>query len=680
MNLLSAASLFGSGLDPALAYIGPGAGFGLFSSFLVVIAAFGLALASFLVWPVRLVIALIRGLKRSGKARVRRLIIVGLDGMSHGLTARMLEDGRLPNLARLRDKGHFGPLETTNPPISPVAWSTFQTGTDPGGHAIFDFLSRDPASYMPQLSSARIGKPKRFLKIGRWTIPLERSPARLLRRSKPFWSILGEHGVFSSILRVPITFPPERFNGHLLSAMCAPDLMGTQGTFIYYTTCDDAGELPGGKVVKVEKNDGVIRGSVPGPANPLSADGAELSAMLTFRPDGNGGGELDIAGAVAQLKAGEFSDWTRVIFHAAPGVSISGICRFLLKSAGPDFSLYSTALHIDPAKPALPISHPAYYSIYLAKLLGPFATLGLAEDTWALNDGILDERQFLDLCRLIHTEREKMFFNALDRQRAGVIACVFDITDRAQHMFPPGEGPVEEAYAAADALIGKTMEMMRKGDELIVLSDHGFTEFRRCVSLNSWLMSEGYLCLKGGAQRCGSYFADADWTRSSAYALGMNGVFLNVRGRESQGIVEPEKAAALAEEIAVKLRALSDPSTGERAVANVHKADDIFHGPYAGEGPDLVVGFNAGYRVEWESVTGKFDGRVFSDNELAWRGDHCVEPSLVPGVFFSSMKPSGGRQRMIDMAPSILELFGVPIPGYMKGRPLFSPADFEGAT
>ena len=220
----------------AHAYIGPGAGFALAGSFFAVFAAIGSALLTFITWPVRLLKRALFGWRAMRKARFKRVVILGLDGMDHGLTETMLDDGKLPHLAGLRDQGCFKPLGTTVPPLSPVAWSTFQTGVNPGKHNIFDFLTPDPRTYRAKLSSVEIRPPRRSIRLGKYRIPLGKADLRLLRKSQPFWTILSKYGIFSCVQRVPITFPPEKLRGVLLSAMCVPDLRGTQGMFSYYTT------------------------------------------------------------------------------------------------------------------------------------------------------------------------------------------------------------------------------------------------------------------------------------------------------------------------------------------------------------------------------------------------------------------------------------------------------------
>lgn len=420
-----------------LAYIGPGAGFAFLGSFLILFVAILLAFGSVLTFPLRAVAALLFRRKRTGNPQAKRVVIIGLDGLDPSVATRMMDRGELPTLAALRKNATFSRLNTTCPPISPVAWSSFATGVNPGKHNIFDFLNRDLRTYRPELSSSRVTTTKRK-GLFRGT----RTEVDLRRKSKPFWAILGEHGVFSTVLRVPITFPPERFRGLLLSGMCVPDLRGTQGSFTLYESRPTTGgkNATGGTRIPVTIEDRRIRTVLTGP--PL--DDGNLSVPIVVRFNGaSDSAMLHVCGQKIRLKTGVSSEWLRVDFGRGLR-KVSGICRFLLRSMSPDFSMYVTPINIDPERPAMPISHPQYYALYLAKLHGPFATLGLAEDTWALSEGAIDEAAFLDQTYAIHREREEMFFEALKRVRSGVCCCVFDATDRIQHMFhgrpddPPG--------------------------------------------------------------------------------------------------------------------------------------------------------------------------------------------------------------------------------------------------
>lgn len=672
----------------AQAYAGPGAGFAFLSSFLLLLLVFFSSLFSLISWPLRLLYRLIRRRKVYTRAKIKRLVILGLDGMDPELATKYMNEGKLPNFARLRDQGTFLPLQTTYPAISPVAWSTFQTGVNPGQHNIYDFLARDRRSYLPYLSSAQIGNASRSLRIGKFVIPLGKPQTRLLRKSKPFWFYLGEAGIFSSVLRVPITFPPEKFSGVLLSGMCVPDLRGSQGTFSFYTTRQENLEnRRGGLRIPLRQEGDWFYSHLVGPENQPGQNGnGELRVPFRIRPvPDRGEAQLDLLGQQLTLKKGEYSGWVQLKFKAAPGLRVYGICRFLLKERSPDLELYVSPINIDPVKPALPISHPLAYSIYLAKLQGSYATLGLAEDTWALNEAALTDAAFLGQCYLNHEERERMFFDALEKTRRGACVCVFDTTDRVQHMFwrylepdhPANSGKdgtryagaIEDLYRRMDNLVGRTLARLDKDTILLVISDHGFKSFQRGVNLNSWLHQNGYLALKYGEGESGEYFKGVDWGRTRAYSLGLNGLYINEKNREGEGTVSPgREARELKEELCAKLRGLRDPKSGQVAITEVFDSRTVFSGPYVENAPDLIIGYNQGYRAAWDSVTGKVTRSVFEDNCKAWSGDHCMDPRLVPGVLFCNRKVSCEKPAIVDIAPTVLDLFGVRRPRHMGGQ------------
>ncbi|HXK62368.1 MAG TPA: alkaline phosphatase family protein, partial [Acidobacteriota bacterium] len=550
---------------PAHAYVGPGAGFAFISSFFTLLAAFFVGVFYLLSSPIRALIrAFVRGRRPTGGAN--RVVIIGLDGLDPQLAERFMEEGKLPHFKKLKDQGGFAPLATSYPAISPVAWSSFMTGVDASHHNIFDFITRDPDTYLPTLSSAQVMPPRRTLQIGPWTVPLGKARITGYRRSRTFWSVLGDRGVFSHIIRVPITFPVEKFNGLLLAGMCVPDLKGSQGSFTFYTSDpDDSREAGAGMKHLVRIKDGVIRTYLYGPNNPLRRNRKPLRIPLTITIRDSRRISIEVSGQRLELESEVYSPWVNLSFNIGLGFRVRGICRFYVKSIDPHLELYVTPIQIDPAKPALPVSHPFIYSVYLSKLLGPFATLGLAEDTSAFNEGFLDEKGFLEQAWLYHEEREKQFFNALDRTRQGLCVCVFDVTDRIQHMFfmsKSHQRVIEELYCRMDALIGKTLERLGKDDVLLVMSDHGFSPFKRGVNLNTWLFQHGYLVLKDRRTTGREWFKDVDWERTRAYSMGLAGIFINRKGREARGIVNPGgELSALKAELVRALTGLRDSAT-----------------------------------------------------------------------------------------------------------------------
>jgi predicted AlkP superfamily phosphohydrolase/phosphomutase len=376
-----------------------------------------------------------------------------------------------------------------------------------------------------------------------------------------------------------------------------------------------------------------------------------------------------------------------VRFPIAPGITVSGLCKFLLLETEPEFGLYVTPIQIDPERPAMPVGYPSVYSVYLAKKHGPFATLGLAEDTWALNEHVISDDQFIEQCVDMDRERERMFFDALDKVPRGLVACVFDGTDRLQHAFwrdidpkhparPDdrvlgGRDVIADLYRRMDDLVARTRARCAGSDTLLmVISDHGFGPFRRGVDLNRWLEENGYLRLRDG-QRDLEHLEGVDWSRTRAFAIGLAGIYLNIKDKYAQGIVEPTaEADRLRDEISERLSTLVDPANGDRVIKRVYIASRFYKGPYRENGPDLIVGYERGYRASWETAIGRTTCQVFHTNRKPWSGDHCVDPSLVPGVFFCNRFVATEKPRLIDIGPTVLALFGVDVPAYMDGKAL----------
>ncbi|PQO41101.1 alkaline phosphatase family protein [Blastopirellula marina] len=685
-------------LDPSnsialLGYIGPGAGFALAGSFLAVFGAIASAISMLLLWPLRRVVRVLLRRRPPKKPKFPRVVVLGLDGLDHGLTSKLLSEGKLPNLAKLQQQGSFHSLASTLPPISPVAWSTFQTGVNPGKHNIFDFLTPDLSTYQPKLSSVEIRSTSKSIGIGPLKWRYQKPDVRMLRKSRPFWSVLSDYGIFNCIIRVPITFPPEKLRGVQLSAMCVPDLRGTQGTFSQYTTrVKIEGEKTGGEVHYVQREEDQVQCELLGLPNPSDASQGPLKISFHVQIIDADHAWLHLQGTKHKLTKGQYTDWLTVRFKVGWGVAVNGVCRLMLLETDPAFSLYVTPINIDPENPAMAIGYPAVYPIYLAKKQGPYATLGLAEDTWGLSEQVLEDEHFLKQCMDIDVERETMFFDSLDKVRQGLCVCVFDGTDRMQHMFwryldkshparpanvpPELENAIEDLYVRMDGLVGRTMAKCDDGNTLLmVLSDHGFNTFRRGIDLNRWLEENGYLVVDD-SRRKDEYLSGIDWSKTKAFALGLTGIFINLRGKYEQGIVEPgEEADALKAEISAKLSQLVDPQTGTRGIRRIYQAARAYRGGYKENAPDLIVGYESGYRISWDAAVGKTSTQVFHDNTKAWSGDHCVDPSVVPGILFCNQAIATEHPRLLDLAPTILELFGCPVPEYMDGKPMEFAAD-----
>ena len=392
--------------------------------------------------------------------------------------------------------------------------------------------------------------------------------------------------------------------------------------------------------------------------------------------------EVTLAGVREELTINTFSPWIPVVFRVGRK-KVQGIVRLCIREMDEHVTIYASPINVDPAKPVLPIASPLLFSSWLAKRQGSFGTLGLLEDTWGRNELALDDQRFLDQAWLSHGERRKMFFETLRRTREGICICVFDASDRIQHMFwryidPKHPAPREnvekfanvipEMYQKMDALVGETVAELGPNDLLMVLSDHGFSSFRRCINLNTWLYENGYLALKVDKPQGLDYLQEVDWTRTKAFAIGLSGIYANKRGRERFGILTEEQGEIIKGEIIAKLEGLLDPIDGAVSIKRVYDTRKAYRGLYTSEAPDLIVGYNPGYRVSWDSITGTVEPQVFSDNLKAWSGDHHIDPQEVPGILFVNRALRVDAPNIIDIAPTTLDLFGIKPPSYMEGR------------
>jgi predicted AlkP superfamily phosphohydrolase/phosphomutase len=586
----------------------------------------------------------------------------------------------LPNLSRLRREGDFRRLATSVPPQSPVAWSSFITGMDPGGHGIFDFIHRNPATRMPFSSMAETLEPDHTIPLGPYVIPISGGGVRLLRTGKAFWQTLSEHGIHTTVIRMPVNFPPaECHHGESLAGMGTTDMLGTFGTFTFFT--DDPGEkrtqVPGGAIERTSLSGGRALLRIPGPPNSLRRDRAPTWAGLAIDVDPVApAARFEIEGERVVLREGEWSNWLRATFRLIPGIkSASGIFRVYLQQAHPYLRVYVSPVNVDPMAPELPISAPASYSRKLAENLGLFYTQGIPEqdDASALRAGILNRREYLVQSRKVLDDSLRMFRYELANFESGLLFYYFSSIDQNSHMlFGRFDDDLLEIYKGVDSAVGEAMRKVGNDTTLIVMSDHGFAKFDRSVHLNTWLMRQGFLALDDpkntGDQEL---FRHVDWSKTQAYSLGLNGVYLNLAGREPGGIVAEADRQAVLERIAEGLRNLRDPKTGQPVVETVYFPETAYRGRNIGFAPDLLVGFNRGYRSSWQTALGAVPAVAIEDNDSPWIGDHCMAADLVPGVFLSNRKSRSGEPQLYDLTATIMGEFGVAPTEGMIGRSVF---------
>ena len=623
-------------------------------------------------------------------SRTRNVIVLGFDGMDPSLLMRFVSEGRLPNIQRLMRQGSFVPLRTSDPPQSPVAWSNFISGTNPGGHGIYDFIAREARTLVPYLSTSRISGGEKSLTLGDLVIPLSARRVENMRKGPTFWNDLQEHAMDCTVIGMPANFPPTPTKAQTLAGLGTPDLHGGYGIFTYYTDerSQRSRDVSGGRIERVGMHNHSVKCMLPGPVNTFDRDGEKVDIPLDVYVDpSNRTARLTIQGQELVLAEGEWSRWVTVRFPMVRHLAeVAGICRLYLKSAREPFGLYASPVNIDPKDPALPISSPESYSRRIARNFGDFYTQGMAEDTAALSSGVFTDDEYRDQATFVFEEDLRLFEHEFARFREGMFFFYFSTLDLNSHMFwrtldekhPQYSAEltarhgdfVPWLYGKLDEAVGQALARTDERTLLMVLSDHGFGSFRRQFNLNSWLMDNGYAAaLNPRSRGRASYFADVNWGRTRAYGLGINGLYLNMAGREPNGsVARGAQETALAAELIKRLKAVRDPQTGEVVISNVYQPSDIYSGPCLADAPDLVVCYNANYRASWDTILGSYPKQHILDNMDPWSGDHVMDALFMSGVLLCNRPVRDEHPALTDLAPSILAQCGVPVPEGMTGR------------
>ena len=655
----------------------------------------------------------------------QKLVIIGFDGMDPDLVRQWIDAGRLPTFKRLADQGGVYPLATTHSPESPTAWASFATGVNAGKHNIYDFLVRDTNTYFPDLGMVRREPPKFLFNY----IPTSKPKVFSTRGGTSFWVTAGHAGVRSSILTVPVTFPPEDVpNGELLAGLPLPDIRGTMGTFSYYATdlsrYEEGNTEMGGILRRLVMDGDVAKTELVGPPNPVvrqqiaalrakaatpsDADRKQIAELetqedvklpLTIRWNRAAkSATVEIGGQSVALEAGKMSRWIDLEFRINFLVRIQGMTQMLLMNAGNELQLYVAPVNWKPDSPPVPMSFPASFSGELFDKLGYYRTLGWAEPTWPLNEGRMDEQTFMDDSYKAFDDRAQVILNRIDSRKWDVLVGVIETPDRVQHMMWRLMDPkhplhdaalaqkfgdsIERIYRRADQFIAEVLEHLEPGTQLMIVSDHGFHSWRKAVNLNTWLVQQGYMVVQGqqpGEKKLedlfggGEFWENVDWTRTRAYAMGLGQVYFNLRGRESKGIVSPgAESKQLADELSAKLLTMTDPEDGSRIIRSVYKRDDIYSGEFIGNAAELQVGMEDGYRVSWQTTLGGSPAGIVYANTKKWSGDHGgYDFATTAGVLITSKRINTDAPSIMDIAPTVLKYFGLPVPNYIDGKPLW---------
>ena len=677
----------------------------------------------------------------------QRVIVLGFDGVDARLVEQWMNEGKLPNLAKLRASGTFRPLRPTVPAQTPVSWSTFSTGIDPGRTGIFDFLRRDPKTYLPVFAAfdetkEPFGFGKRnpivagaafgivaFLITLVFTrrrvvyvpviigllfaagafagtkkyIPETRPGVINRRQGIPFWDAASQAGKKAVIVHVPVTFPATDFkDGHMLSGLGVPDISGRVGKPFFFTSELNVNREGGEfsiEVVQLEDNKGVIQTKIQGPPNKLFNDPPYITIPMTVTvPNDRNSVQIEVSGQKFSLRPGEWSGWTGFVFPFNPLIKLHGISRFYLMSSQPEVKLYLSPINFDPRSlpPGFRVSTPANWAPELAKNVGLFKTLGWQIDTWAISEGFANEQIFWDDMNWTVTQSRKLFVQNLASDN-DLIVQQFEFPDRVAHVFwrlfdpkhPAYDAAlaakwgdaIERAYKLMDEIVGDAVAAAQKRNAaLMVVSDHGFASFRKSVNYNTWLVINGYMTLKVGVQAKdrnvemlfdqGQFWENVDWSRTRAYAMGLGEMYINLKGREAQGSVNPgSDYDALKTELKQRLVQMGDPENGEHPVRRVLAREEIYRQFDPNMIPDLFITNNDGYRVSWQTSLGGIPKNLIEPNKKVWSGDHCsVDPEIVKGIFFYNRRLTTDRAPYIaDVYPTVLGLLGVKPPYQVDG-------------
>ena len=648
---------------------------------------------------------ILTGCKKRGGGSKHRVIVIGFDGMDPGLCHRLMNAGRLPALTKLANAQGYQKLGSSTPPQSPVAWANFINGAGPGSHGLFDFIHRDPSRQAAATFSIsetlggddgwEVGDHRLHLDF--WPFNHTAPETKLLRQGVPFWDHLDKAGISSTFYNLPSNYPasPSRYGNHrCLSGLGTPDLLGEYGTYqLFHDDHEDYSKDSGGRRTFFYFDNGTSHKplQLAGPVNTILQTPAKTHVEFRLHRDLESQTVgIDLPGQRLMLKPGQWSDWVTLQFTMSmpsfmPDRMLSGICRFYLQSIGPVFRLYVSPINVDPSDPATKISEPSSFVEGLSDKLGLFHTTGFQEAHNARRNDVLTDPEYAHQADFVLEERLDLLNCALDDYDDGLLFFYFSSTDLQSHFFYwDGDGPqpvrpsnqvtsnmdlICQLYERMDDVVADIVKRYGDSATVLVMSDHGFCNFAQEFNLNTWLAENGFL----QSPRPGKLSRDADWAGTRAYAIGINGLYVNLKGRERDGSVPPDQKNAVMQELIERLEAVVD-GAGQRIIRKVRRADEAYAGPAMALAPDLIVGYSRGFRASWDTALGEVgasDAPALSPNPSSWSADHCVDVAEVPGVLFANV-PLAADPTLVDLAPSILTRYGLDVPSAMTGRNILS--------
>lgn len=536
-----------------------------------------------------------------------KTVLIGLDAFDPTICERLYARGELPHLGKLIAANKYAHLGVSNPPQSEVSWASIATGLEPAQHGLVDFVHRNPETYNLHLSLL----PTRT----DWRGTHFQRPSN----AKTLFEMAAEDGYPATALFWSGHFPAQLDSlVNSVPGLGTPDLLGRWGVGSFFSTeQESSGKIP---VYRLHKKGSRYYGALRGVQR---KNGETTTAPFQIVLDGQTV-TLTIAQQRVQFPIGDWSPIVNVMFKVGMFVKVRALTRMTVMQVGERVQVYALPLQLHPLKPLWPYANPRSLARDFWDECGAWLTVGWAQDTAALNEGRISADQFQSLCTDIFQQREKMFMRQLAQFEEGVLGCIFDTLDRVQHMFWRDRPDVIEAwYCKLDGLIGRIIERISADTRLVILSDHGFTDFLQKAHLNRWLQQNGY---QDGGTSSSENLECVNWRQTEAYAIGLNSLYLNQQGREGQGIVTAATRDSLLTRLTTQLLEWRDEK-GQRVVENV----------YRGEGrPDLVIGYARGFRGSAETALGGWAEDALEPNRDQWSGDHCVDPSLVPGIVLAT--------------------------------------------
>lgn len=626
-----------------------------------------------------------------------RVIILGFDGVEPTIVETMMAAGELPNMKKLSEQGTFKSLRSAIPPQSPSAWSSFSTCKTTGNHGVFDFLKRNPRTYIPDKGFGKAVHAK-LAADGSVTKP---AYFESYRKGDAFWVVADRQGLACKVLSVPFAFPADDMShGLMRCGLGVTDLRGTDSSFYSFSDTYTKETLEkgfsGGIPIPLKFENDVAKVKMPGARNPLVASstdpGGYVEVELEFTVD-RAAHALTIKTPMEtfELNEGQWSKWLEWTFEVTPKFTVRAISRYYLVEAGEHVKLYMACLQFHPKAPYIRFSTPEAYSGELMDRYGLYKTIGWTYDTHALRQDALTDDAFLEDVMETTAWKARLFLDELGRGQFDLLIGAWTAPDRVSHMFWRFRDPkhplytaegaakygraVESTYLKMDEIVGETMARIGTDDLLMVLSDHGFKSYRKGLNVNTWLIRNGYLAVEGqsdaaNASNSKQFLFGYDWSKSKAYSLGLGSIFLNLRGREGRGIVDPEDADALIAEIKSKLLEVADPDTGDKVFTAIYTRED-FPGIAEADAPDLQLGYADGYQSSKATVSGSAPPELFDINNDKWSGEHAAsDVHTTPGIFFSNKPITRQDPAIIDLGVTALEFLGADVPDDFEGQSL----------